>query len=130
MLENNRSQLHGTDCSDVRTHSPSSAVGRLIMRNLHHSPRPSNSTPVLKDRPRANFYENRNLVDPFPDPSLIDPDDDKQEQEIDQSIGVLINSAVDSGFPKDHFDKLTNICLLYTSPSPRDQRGSRMPSSA
>ena len=25
---------------------------------------------------------------------------------------------------------LHNICLLYTSPSPRDQRGSRMPSSA
>ena len=26
--------------------------------------------------------------------------------------------------------ELTSICLLYTSPSPRDQRGSRMPSSA
>ena len=25
---------------------------------------------------------------------------------------------------------LANYCLLYTSPSPRDQRGSRMPSSA
>ena len=25
---------------------------------------------------------------------------------------------------------LTDACLLYTSPSPRDQRGSRMPSSA
>ena len=25
---------------------------------------------------------------------------------------------------------LSNNCLLYTSPSPRDQRGSRMPSSA
>ena len=25
---------------------------------------------------------------------------------------------------------LTDLCLLYTSPSPRDQRGSRMPSSA
>ena len=25
---------------------------------------------------------------------------------------------------------LTALCLLYTSPSPRDQRGSRMPSSA
>ena len=25
---------------------------------------------------------------------------------------------------------VTNPCLLYTSPSPRDQRGSRMPSSA
>ena len=28
------------------------------------------------------------------------------------------------------FDGITTICLLYTSPSPRDQRGSRMPSSA
>ena len=26
--------------------------------------------------------------------------------------------------------KMPKICLLYTSPSPRDQRGSRMPSSA
>ena len=26
--------------------------------------------------------------------------------------------------------RLIQICLLYTSPSPRDQRGSRMPSSA
>ena len=25
---------------------------------------------------------------------------------------------------------LSTVCLLYTSPSPRDQRGSRMPSSA
>ena len=30
---------------------------------------------------------------------------------------------------KDETD-LGYICLLYTSPSPRDQRGSRMPSSA
>ena len=28
------------------------------------------------------------------------------------------------------FTALPNGCLLYTSPSPRDQRGSRMPSSA
>ena len=28
------------------------------------------------------------------------------------------------------FHKMSRICLLYTSPSPRDQRGSRMPSSA
>ena len=27
-------------------------------------------------------------------------------------------------------ERLRMICLLYTSPSPRDQRGSRMPSSA
>ena len=28
------------------------------------------------------------------------------------------------------FAGLFNVCLLYTSPSPRDQRGTRMPSSA
>ena len=27
-------------------------------------------------------------------------------------------------------EELIQFCLLYTSPSPRDQRGSRMPSSA
>ena len=32
---------------------------------------------------------------------------------------------------KEHFAQTVNeTCLLYTSPSPRDQRGSRMPSSA
>ena len=32
--------------------------------------------------------------------------------------------------PLDVSALLDAICLLYTSPSPRDQRGSRMPSSA
>ena len=32
--------------------------------------------------------------------------------------------------PKETPPPLTWTCLLYTSPSPRDQRGSRMPSSA
>ena len=30
----------------------------------------------------------------------------------------------------DMYTTKVNACLLYTSPSPRDQRGSRMPSSA
>ena len=34
----------------------------------------------------------------------------------------------DLGFDGD--ESLVDVCLLYTSPSPRDQRGSRMPSSA
>ena len=29
-----------------------------------------------------------------------------------------------------HYDNLDSICLLYTSPSPRDRQKSRMPSSA
>ena len=31
---------------------------------------------------------------------------------------------------KKDFDELETTCLLYTSPSPRDKRQSRMPSSA
>ena len=37
------------------------------------------------------------------------------------------------GFITQHLDtdlNLTHLCLLYTSPSPRDKRQSRMPSSA
>ena len=37
-------------------------------------------------------------------------------------------SAVGVGFARVQFTP--DLCLLYTSPSPRDQRGSRMPSSA
>ena len=40
----------------------------------------------------------------------------------DQPDLVVFPEAFIGGYPKG--------CLLYTSPSPRDQRGSRMPSSA
>ena len=35
-----------------------------------------------------------------------------------------------TSYPKYWASIRSNTCLLYTSPSPRDQRGSRMPSSA
>ena len=39
-------------------------------------------------------------------------------------------SRIISCFSSFHGRTLFTVCLLYTSPSPRDQRGSRMPSSA
>ena len=47
-------------------------------------------------------------------------------------IGVDSESFTGSqaGFLTDTNHRNAKICLLYTSPSPRDQRGSRMPSSA
>ena len=50
--------------------------------------------------------------------SLPDPD----------ALGPAIKAAVAAGVPVITMN--SGFCLLYTSPSPRDQRGSRMPSSA
>ena len=50
------------------------------------------------------------------------------------TASALVARGTDVGFmfnrkeAKDHGEG--GVCLLYTSPSPRDQRGSRMPSSA
>ena len=50
---------------------------------------------------------------------------DWMEQE--QERGITITSAATTCFWREH---RINICLLYTSPSPRDRSVSRMPSSA
>ena len=44
--------------------------------------------------------------------------------------GVALNPSTSADTVDFLLDELDMICLLYTSPSPRDQRGSRMPSSA
>ena len=61
--------------------------------------------------------------------------------ELNDSTESIVN-PISIGFLDQHtieilsYDKKTSkydkciFCLLYTSPSPRDQRGSRMPSSA
>ena len=41
-----------------------------------------------------------------------------------RGLAMVLNRIIDSDIDAE------NPCLLYTSPSPRDQRGSRMPSSA
>ena len=55
--------------------------------------------------------------------------------EMAQDMGISINEvfsflAEDSVIDLELMEDLNNICLLYTSPSPRDLSTSRMPSSA
>ena len=61
----------------------------------------------------------------------------KQEDVLDVSVSFPLKSAIVDIKNNDEFDvdnlikKVNTIgCLLYTSPSPRDKRQSRMPSSA
>ena len=44
-------------------------------------------------------------------------------------LGIDVSVLTGLGFDT-RFAESPDSCLLYTSPSPRDQRGSRMPSSA
>ena len=48
---------------------------------------------------------------------------------VDHDKGMLVVEGVNFTF-RHIKPSQKNPCLLYTSPSPRDQRGSRMPSSA
>ena len=67
----------------------------------------------------------------------MDIDDDLESDnvrltaiEIAKPIQIMV---IDSGSESEGFESesyFVTTCLLYTSPSPRDQRGSRMPSSA
>ena len=54
------------------------------------------------------------------------------EAALTESLSVLTDQGTNAQDANIIFlsDGLPNHCLLYTSPSPRDQRGSRMPSSA
>ena len=47
---------------------------------------------------------------------------------FDESLGWSLKDIINGGDAASI--KKTNICLLYTSPSPRDRTRSRMPSSA
>ena len=53
----------------------------------------------------------------------------EQAQRLKDSVNIIaVTKYVDCETTQELVR--TGICLLYTSPSPRDQRGSRMPSSA
>ena len=71
---------------------------------------------------------------------IVEGDLADTQQSLASSMSASVSGTVDSTAFRAAIDakiaddvasgKLTANCLLYTSPSPRDQRGSRMPSSA
>jgi len=63
-------------------------------------------------------------------------DDEKDKVKLEDKVKELVNEF-GAGTDPQHLrlamlakQAQDSHCLLYTSPSPRDQRGSRMPSSA
>ena len=80
--------------------------------------------------PPAAFLELGRSVEGFAklDPNAEDPSE-AQSQTVDRAAMVTAwNRRYGDWYKKNNLKDCP--CLLYTSPSPRDQRGSRMPSSA
>ena len=81
---------------------------------------------IAYDKVRVKSWDNNSLVIPY----------NEIEAKLRQKI-ILPRPPYPAGYKKWTRKKIiewemefVKTCLLYTSPSPRDQRGSRMPSSA
>ena len=81
----------------------------------------------------ANEY-NGSIGLPLPSTNIKLLDDEDNEVGINEAGELCVSGPqVMRGYwkrPDATKEVMTDDCLLYTSPSPRDQRGSRMPSSA
>ena len=60
----------------------------------------------------------------------MNPDDWDRVIKVNATGAYNMMAAVLPAMRDKESGTIINICLLYTSPSPRDQRGARMPSSA
>ena len=94
----------------------------ILMGDLTHHGKP------------AQYARLRPLLEglPWPVSLMIGNHDDRRKFRAAfpeaPDAGGFVQSITD--LPDIRLITLDTVCLLYTSPSPRDQRGSRMPSSA
>ena len=61
---------------------------------------------------------------------VVHADGDATGAEVMRALNSAVAASYDIDMIEGRVVDLARSCLLYTSPSPRDQRGSRMPSSA
>ena len=54
----------------------------------------------------------------------------KFDEVVNRNVNEVVKKQIDVGIDYISDGEMSKICLLYTSPSPRDGRISRMPSSA
>ena len=77
-------------------------------------------------------YANTNFLGAIPVPDLRRQDEKNRQNSIDdvpQKQVEFLQKEIQAYFAEG-LDLYNELCLLYTSPSPRDSYGSRMPSSA
>ena len=106
---------------------------QVLMRQCFYSP-----NTALSNRKRPDWFDKIKVFENFK--KTINPELADYKIIYDEKFGPLEDTflkdepnveVINFGYEAGSFSKTVDIaCLLYTSPSPRDQRGSRMPSSA
>ena len=100
-----------------------------LVRNLNHLAESFTSAPTTRRRKKRRGWveyqglEHRRLLAVF----TVDTISDDLSSQPDGLVSL--REAITAANTNAAFGDAA-ACLLYTSPSPRDQRGSRMPSSA
>lgn len=94
LLELSRKSLDGTDCSNVGRLTLANRggyVSRIMVSRLNHIR--TEEKDLDPDHPRINYFTARSEPDPFPDPSLLDPLDENQHNEIQKATSCMVQSA-------------------------------------
>ena len=87
--------------------------------------------PLIKLAKDWSFLTKKYITPEVVKPSVANFLSSLPTEERDKIIKIFLNPEADiEMLGKENFKELNKICLLYTSPSPRDKRQSRMPSSA
>lgn len=111
LLEVRRALLDGPYCSTTRavgngTHG--GQVSRLMIARLNRVLNKSVEAVMnaSNDRPHVGYYKARDRQDSFPDPSLLDPIDHDQHEEIESATEKMLEDAKDNGFPEAKYNEL------------------------
>lgn len=113
MLEQNRDNLDGADCSAILpslSQEGIGKVGRLMIARLNRQRGDEPSTMHSTDsRPRVNYFEVREEEDPFPDSSLLDPIDNSQHGDIEVELHNMIERARGNGLDDKQTQQLSDV---------------------
>ena len=104
LLEERVSSLDGTDCSpDLLPKANGGHVSRLMLARLNRVNNDEVDTPPTADptRPKVNYFSARAEEDPLPDPSLLDPIDEEQHEDIKTAVDDLRKQAFENGLASD-----------------------------
>lgn len=110
--------LDGIDCSSVLNISTVSRGGyacRLMVSRLNNLTSSDSIDKSDSDHQlRVNYYDFQKEEGPFPDPTLLDPVDIDQHQDVLDEFKDIIQMAIDNRFSEEKFPELREIILDHT----------------